>query len=68
MRPGHSTKETGHAQTKHRGACWGHMSQRHTQAAALAEFTAKHLKTKEQKPGQSRDLFSFGKTFRDATF
>ena len=38
------------------------------QGAALAEFRAKHLKTKEREPGQSRGLSSVGKPFRDTPF
>lgn len=48
---------------------WG-PGARDTQAAgaALTEFRAKHLKTKERESGQSRGLSSVGKPFRDAPF
>lgn len=59
-RLGHSTEVTGHAQTKRSRARLGPGSQRHTGGgAALTEFTAKHLKTKEENAeAESRGLSS----------
>lgn len=68
MRPRHSTRRLATHRPSTAGPVWGHVSQRHTRVTALTGFTAKHLKTEEQKPGHSGDLFSFGESFGDATF
>ena len=68
MRPGHSTEETGHAQTRRGGAGLGPWEPGPHGSGAKLTFTAKHLKAKEQERGQSRGLSGAGKSFRDAPF
>lgn len=59
VRPGHSTEGTGHVLTSSKACLELLEPETHTQAAALTEFTAKHLTAEKRKSSQSGDLYSF---------